>query len=114
MLGLVPGAKAESGMRSLGLDEITSRPTALKCMGRSYSAARSDGAVVIQDVTDITRPLPLGRAEPRSGNLWSVRTPRGLLAACTDETLHAIAALREANWPPRDPCPQGGRGSGTV
>ncbi|MFZ3468336.1 hypothetical protein ACODT4_04595 [Streptomyces sp. 2.9] len=72
-------------------------------MGRSYSAARSDDEVVIQDVTDITHPLPLGRAEPCADTLWSVRTPRGLLAGRTDGTLQAVAALRGVSWPPRDP-----------
>ncbi|MEV7729139.1 hypothetical protein AB0P15_31080 [Streptomyces sp. NPDC087917] len=77
-------------------------------MGRSYSAARSDEEVVIQDVTDITHPLPLGRAAPCEDTLWSVRTPRGLLAGRTDGTLQAVAALRGVSWPPRDPGPQGG------
>ncbi len=108
MRGPLSGGEFEQGVPPLGLDEITSRPTVLKCMGRSYSAARSGGAVVIQDVTDITHPLPLGRAEQSSGALWSVHTPRGLLAGRTDGTLHAIAALREVTWPPRDPGPQGG------
>ncbi|MFF4324604.1 hypothetical protein [Streptomyces sp. NPDC001568] len=77
-------------------------------MGRSYSAARADGEVAIQDVTDITHPLPLGRAEPCADTLWSVLTPRGLLAGRTDGTLEAVAALREVSWPPRDPGPHGG------
>ncbi|MFD9335044.1 hypothetical protein ACFWBF_11665 [Streptomyces sp. NPDC060028] len=87
----------------MGLDEITALPKLFKCMGRSYSVARSGGAVVIQDVTDITRPLPLGRAERCSESLWSVHTPQGHLAGRARGTLNAIAVLREATWPPRDP-----------
>ncbi|OKK22277.1 hypothetical protein AMK16_03690 [Streptomyces sp. CB00455] len=104
-LGPVPDAQPGTGAGGLGLDEITARPLPFKCMGRSYRAARSDGAVVIQDVTDITRPFPLGRAEPCSESLWSVHTPQGLLAGRTGGTLHAIAVLREAAWPSHDPSP---------
>ncbi|WP_330328509.1 hypothetical protein OHS33_01330 [Streptomyces sp. NBC_00536] len=105
MLGLVPGAKPEQGGSAPGLGEIGPSPWVVKCMGRRYSAARSGGAVVIQDVTDITRPFPVGLAEPDSESLWTVRTPRGLLAGRTGGTLHAIAALREASLPPAVPSP---------
>lgn len=108
MRGPVSGMELEQGASPLGLDDITARPAVFKCMGRSYSASRSGAAVVIQDVTDITRPHPLGRAEPCADTLWSVRTPRGLLAGRTDGTLEAVAALWEVCWPLRDPCPQGG------
>lgn len=108
MRGPLSGSGLEQGVSPLGLADVTSRPTVFKCMGRSYSAARADGNVVIQDVTDITHPLPLGRAEPCADTLWSVRTPRGLLAGRTDGTLQAVAVLRGVSWPPRDPCPQGG------
>ncbi|MDH6541815.1 hypothetical protein ACFXJO_21875 [Streptomyces lavendulae] len=105
MLGMVPGAKPDQGVHALGLGEITSNPWVFKCMGRVYSAARSGGAVVIWDVTDITRPFPVGRAEPGSEDLWSVHTPRGMLAGRTDGTLYAIAALREASLPAGGPPP---------
>ncbi|MCY0949250.1 hypothetical protein [Streptomyces sp. H27-S2] len=77
-------------------------------MGRCYSAVNSGGVVVIQDITDITRPFPAGRAEPSSDALWSVRTPRGLLAGRTGGTLHAVAVLREAALPPGVPSPGAG------
>ncbi|MER5874037.1 hypothetical protein [Streptomyces sp. NPDC002044] len=100
MLGLVPGAKPDQGGSALGLGEISAHPWVFKCMGRCYSAVNSGGAVVIQDITDITRPFPAGRAEPSSDALWSVHTPRGLLAGRTGGTLHAVAVLREAALPP--------------
>ncbi|MER5811002.1 hypothetical protein ABT143_22900 [Streptomyces sp. NPDC002033] len=100
MLGLFPGAKPDQDTRALGLGEITANPWVFKCMGRRYSARRCDDAVVIQDITDITRPFPVGKAEPDTGSLWSVHTPRGQLAGRTGGTLHAIAALREATQPP--------------
>lgn len=105
MLGLVPGAKPDQGGSALGLGEISANPWVFKCMGRCYSAAKSGGAVVIQDITDISRPFPVGRAEPSSDMLWSVRTPRGQLAGRTSGTLHAVAALREAALPPGGPFP---------
>lgn len=104
MRGSLSGSGPEQGVSPLGLADVTSRPAVFKCMGRSYSAARSDDEVVIQDVTDITHPLALGRAEPSTDSLWSVRTPGGLLAGRTDGTLQAVAALRGVSWPPRDPC----------
>lgn len=109
-LDLASDTRSDQETGSLGLAEITARPTQFKCMGRSYRATRSDGAVVIQDVTDITHPFALGSAEPCSDSLWSVCTPRGLLVGRTGGTLHAIVALRESAWPPRGPHPQGGWG----
>lgn len=92
----MPGAQPDGSGSAPGLGEITANAWAFKCMGRSYRAARTGGAVVIQDITDITRPFPAGRAEPSSDNLWSVHTPQGLLAGRTKGTLHAVAALRDA------------------
>ncbi|GGZ65371.1 hypothetical protein AB0P12_28815 [Streptomyces subrutilus] len=108
MLGLTPGTdevtgSGTAGTRTLELSEILTRPEVFKCMGRSYSVLRREEAVVIQDITDITRPLLLGTAEPGDTGLWDLRTPQGLAAGRTCGTLQAIAALRAAAWPPRDP-----------
>ncbi|MFI8359977.1 hypothetical protein ACIGD1_07420 [Streptomyces sp. NPDC085612] len=102
MVDPVCGARSE-GETVLGLGEISADAWVFKCMGRSYSAARAGGVVVIQDITDITRPFPVGSAEPSSGSLWSIHTPRGLLAGRTGGILHAVAALREADLPPGGP-----------
>jgi len=89
--------------RTLGLSEVTSRPTTVKCMGRTYGAVAADGSVVISDVTDITRSVVLGTARPDATGVWDVRTPRGARLAGARDLLHAVAVLREAGWPPRDP-----------
>jgi len=108
MLDITPDTGDEpghAGTRTLGLHEITARPVVFRCMGRSYSAASHGGAVVIHDITDITRPLLLGAAEAAGDGIWDIRTSQGLPVRQTVGALDAVAALREATWPPRDQCP---------
>ncbi len=89
--------------RALGLDEVTSRTTVVKCMGRTYGAARARGAVAISDITDISRPVPLGTAVVDGTGAWEVRGVGGRGLASVRDLLHAVAVLRESHWPPRDP-----------
>jgi hypothetical protein len=76
--------------------------TTVKCMGRTYGTAATDGTVTICDLTDITRPVPLGTAQANETGTWEIRTIRGVHVTRTLDLLHAVAALRQANWPPRD------------
>ena len=102
MLGAAPGAASDHEPldgRILGLEEITTRPTVFKCMGRGYRLSRREGTVVIRD---ITRPLFLGTAVPGSTEAWNLRTPQGRAAGESRGTLQAVAALRAVTWPPRD------------
>lgn len=81
-------------------EEVVSRNATVKCMGRTFGCVRAGAAVSISDVTDITRPVALGTAEPDGDGTWRLRTVRGVRLAPTVGLLHAVAALREANWPP--------------
>jgi hypothetical protein len=83
-----------------GIEEVTSRVTTVKCMGRCYAVVRTGTAVSISDVTDITRPVELGTVEAVASGTWEVRTARGVLLAPTGDLLPAVVALREAGWPP--------------
>src|ERR1700759_1959109 len=86
----------------LGLDGVTSCATAIKCMGRTYGVAPVDGGVGISDLTDITRPIPLGTARADGSGNWEVRTVDGTLLTGTPDLLHAVAALRRSRWPGLD------------
>jgi len=88
--------------RVLGLDEVTSRTTVVKCMGRTYGATSAQGTVAISDITDITRPVPLGTALPDGTGAWEVRGVGGRSLSPARDLLHAVAVLRERHWPPRD------------
>ncbi len=88
--------------RVLGLDEVTSRPTAVKCMGRTYGATACDGAVTLHDLTDPTKPVLFGTAHRRAPDSWEIHTARGAQLPHTADLLHAIALLRQAQWPPCD------------
>jgi hypothetical protein len=88
---------------ALGLDEVTSRTTVVKCMGRTYGATSAQGtAVAISDITDITRPVPLGDALQDGTGAWEVRSSSGRSLTSARDLLHAVAVLREFHWPPRD------------
>jgi hypothetical protein len=88
--------------RILGLDEVTSRTTAVKCMGRTYGATAADGTGTLNDLTDPTKPLLLGTAHRHTADGWQIRTARDAQLPCTADLLHAIALLRQAQWPPCD------------
>jgi hypothetical protein len=88
--------------RVLGLAEVTSRTTFLKCMGRTYTATATGNSVVaLCDATDITRPVPLGTARQVAPDLWAVHSARGDELLHTADLLPALAALREAFTAPR-------------
>jgi hypothetical protein len=88
--------------RVIGLAEVTSRTTFLKCMGRTYTAtAVGNDVVALCDATDITRPVPLGTARRVGPELWGVRSARGVDLLHTPDLLPALAALREAFTAPR-------------
>ena len=89
--------------RVLGLDEVTSRTTVVKCMGRTYGATSTQRAVTISDITDITHPVPLGTALLDGTGAWEVRSIGGRSLTSARDLLHAVAVLREFHWPPRDP-----------
>ncbi|QMU77919.1 hypothetical protein GXW83_21700 [Streptacidiphilus sp. PB12-B1b] len=78
-------------------------PVRVKCMGRTYRAVEADGALCISDITDITRPVLLGRASADGAGGWEVCSTRGRCFSCPPDLLHAVAALRRDLWPPRDP-----------
>ncbi|MFI6642497.1 hypothetical protein [Streptomyces sp. NPDC050504] len=103
MLGPVLGTRSGQDEQALDLDGVTANPACLKCIGRRYSVARSGVTISIRDVTDITRPYLIGKAEPSPDGLWNICTPNGQVAGHTTETLRAITALREAA-PPRSGC----------
>ncbi len=83
-----------------GFEEVTSRATTVKCMGRRYAVVRTGTGVSISDVTDITHPVALGTVEPGGSGGWEVRTARGVFLGPTGDLLPAVVALREAGWPP--------------
>lgn len=75
------------------IDDVSGR-TVVKCMGRTFSAVAVDGEVVFADVTDITRPVPLGVARGRRDDgRWRIvgRNDRDLLT--TGSLLSAAVAL---------------------
>jgi hypothetical protein len=88
--------------RVLGLDEVTSHTTAVKCMGRTYGATAANGTVTLHDLTDPTKPVLLGTAHRRTPDDWEIRTARDAQLPRTANLLHAIALLRQAQWPPCD------------
>ncbi|MBD0693820.1 hypothetical protein [Streptomyces sp. CBMA123] len=93
----------EPSARILRLDEVTSSPMVVKCMGRTYTATLVGDTVDIQDRTDITSPRSLGTARPGPAtDDWEVTTSCGALLTSTADLLHAMAVLRQAQWPPRD------------
>ncbi|WP_034091538.1 hypothetical protein [Streptacidiphilus albus] len=98
----LPVCPAPGEPRVLALDEVTSRTTAVKCMGRTYGATAADGTVTLHDVTDPTKPLLLGIAHRRTPDGWEIRTARDAQLRDTADLLHAIALLRQAQWPPCD------------
>ncbi|MGF1425365.1 hypothetical protein [Kitasatospora sp. LaBMicrA B282] len=96
-------ADHDAHTRILRIDEVTARPTTVKCMGRTYAATAVADTVQIQDLTDITNPRPVGSARPSPGNgSWEIQDPRGAILAETADLLHALSLLRQAQWPPRD------------
>ncbi|MFI6151354.1 hypothetical protein ACIBCA_01480 [Kitasatospora sp. NPDC051170] len=100
----------EPSARILRLDEVTSSPMTVKCMGRTYTATLVGDAVSIQDRTDITSPHSLGTARPGpTTDDWEVTDSCGALLTSTADLLHTVAVLRQAHWPPRDqtPLPRG-------
>ncbi|MER7673876.1 hypothetical protein ABTY61_36195 [Kitasatospora sp. NPDC096128] len=102
-----PG-RLETITRTIGIDELTSCPVAIKCMGRTYTAAAVDGIIQIHDRTDITNPRPLGSASPAPAvGDWELTDPRGFVLAHTHDLLHALSLLRLAQWPPLDQSPGG-------
>ncbi|MCX4744002.1 hypothetical protein OG455_00485 [Kitasatospora sp. NBC_01287] len=66
----------------------------VKCMGRTYAVVATGDHIAVSDVTDITRPLPLGSAVPAGSGLWDIHTPDGRALLRTDELLRALVALR--------------------
>ncbi|MEZ0094536.1 hypothetical protein [Streptacidiphilus sp. EB129] len=96
-----PGARQAVSARILGIAEVTSRVTVIKCMGRTYTAAAADGTVHLHDRTDITSPRPFGSARPAAGS-WEICDPRGNRLSHTQDLLEAVSLLRQAQWPPRD------------
>lgn len=66
----------------------------VKCMGRTYAIVATGDHVAVSDVTDITRPLPLGRAVPLGSVLWDIHAPDGRALLRTDDLLRALVALR--------------------
>jgi hypothetical protein len=91
-----------SRVRVLGLDGLTSRTTAVKCMGRTYGVTAIGGAISISDLTDITHPVLLGTARANNSGRWEIHTACGGYLTETDELLHAVAELRRSHWPGRD------------
>ncbi|GAA1878204.1 hypothetical protein [Streptantibioticus ferralitis] len=81
---------------------MTPLATTVKCMGRTYGTAATDGTIAISDLTDITHPVPLGTARANDTGTWEVHTTRGVHVTRTPDLLQAVAVLRQANWPPRD------------
>ncbi len=88
--------------RVLGLDEVTSRTTAVKCMGRTYGVTATDDVITIDDLSDITHPVLLGTARPNDSGTWEIRTACGTRLTETRDLLHAVAVLRRSTWPGRD------------
>ncbi|MFF1903025.1 hypothetical protein [Kitasatospora sp. NPDC058218] len=77
-----------------GCGQGTGRARLVKCMGRTYCALAEEDRIDVSDVTDITRPLPLGVAV-RSGNAaWDIHAPDGRALLRTDDLLCALVALR--------------------
>ncbi len=102
-VGSAACARPPAPPRALGLEEVTSRTTVVKCMGRTYGATTTaKGAVAIADITDITRPMPLGIALLDGAGAWEVRSVGGRSLALARDLLHAVAVLRESHWPPCD------------
>jgi hypothetical protein len=89
--------------QALGLAQTTTSTTRLKCMGRTYGAVAAEGTVSISDITDITRPVQLGTARADHDGGWEVHNARGHRLDCARDLLHAVAVLRQAIWPTRDP-----------
>lgn len=78
------------------IDEVRGT-TIVKCMGRTFSAVAVGGEVAIADVTDITRPVPLGFARARNPDgVWRIvgRHDRDVLT--TASLLRATSALWQA------------------
>jgi hypothetical protein len=93
------GGSGSSGERTLGLDEVVTQIT-VKCMGRTYRATRTaPGLLAITDITDITKPEPLGSARRLTGQgtpcSWEVRTPSGQALAQSSELIDTLATLGE-------------------
>ena len=85
--------------RVFEIDEVSGQTT-VKCMGRTFSAVAVDGEVAIADVTDITRPIPLGVARARgTDGAWRIvgRHERDVLT--TASLLRAAIALWQATDP---------------
>lgn len=79
--------------RAFDIDDVSGQ-TVVKCMGRTFSAVAVDDEVVIADVTDITRPVPLGVARGRRADgRWHIvgRHDQDLLT--TASLLSAAVAL---------------------
>ncbi|MEU5049110.1 hypothetical protein [Streptomyces sp. NPDC021096] len=93
------GAHSVDAGRILQIAEVTARPTAIRCMGRSYHASAQGDTVVFHDVTDITRPITLGTAHRTDGHAWDIVTARGRRLPPATELLPVLVALRRAYWP---------------
>ncbi|MQS17119.1 hypothetical protein F7Q99_34280 [Streptomyces kaniharaensis] len=110
MLKHLPPAQEPTGAPSTGSasysTEATPRPIVIKCMGRRYRATGADGTLTITDVTDITRPVPLGTAHPDGAGTWQVRTARRSCRTPARDLPDAIALLHEIAWPTRTLWPQ--------
>ncbi|MET9415578.1 hypothetical protein ABZY03_15600 [Streptomyces klenkii] len=85
--------------RTLQIAEVTTRPVAIRCMGRSYRASAQGDTVLFHDVTDITRPIALGAAHRTDNGTWDVVTARGRHLPPATELLPVLVALRHAYWP---------------
>lgn len=85
--------------RTFQIAEVTARPIAIRCMGRSYRARAQGDTVVFHDVTDITRPVVLGEAHRTGNGTWDIVTARGRNLPPATELLPVLVALRHAYWP---------------
>ncbi|GAA3080459.1 hypothetical protein GCM10020000_77890 [Streptomyces olivoverticillatus] len=93
------GVCAVDAEPTLLIAEVSSRPTLIRCMGRSYRASAQDETVVFHDVTDITRPIVLGTARRTDSDMWDIVTARGHRLPSGTELLPVLVALRHAYWP---------------
>ncbi|WP_035795235.1 hypothetical protein [Kitasatospora mediocidica] len=83
-----------------GFEEGGAGRVLVKCMGRTYATTvattpATAERITFSDVTDITRPLPLGAAVRSDDALWAVHAPDGRALLHTGDLLSAVVALRE-------------------
>ncbi|MGV9269120.1 hypothetical protein ACWDRR_31145 [Kitasatospora sp. NPDC003701] len=87
-------ASIDSCPQPLGCGQSPGRGQLVKCMGRTYCALTGEDRIDVSDVTDITRPLPLGVAVRSGSAVWDIHAPDGRALLRTGDLLLALVALR--------------------